>query len=120
MQRAAGLESSQGKVTVLLPSRSSRSSLGAGISSPLLGKDPALADAQQMDTKGLRTLALSSLEQRRLRGDLTAPYRFLRRASADGAPDLFSHGSSNKMCGKVLKLHQGRFRLDIRKHFFTA
>jgi len=90
------------------------------MSSPLLGKDPSLADAQQMDAKWLRTLGLSSWEKRRLRGHIIAPYRFLRRASADGAPDLFSHGSSNKMCGKVLKLHQGRFRLDIRKHFFTA
>ncbi|KAK4816598.1 LOW QUALITY PROTEIN: hypothetical protein QYF61_018646, partial [Mycteria americana] len=58
----------------------------------------------------LRTLGLSSLEKRRLRGDLIALYSFLRRGSGEGSADLFSLGS---MTG------HGRFRVDIRKHFFT-
>ena len=46
----------------------------------------------------LRTASLSSLEKRRLKGDLIALYGFLRRGSAEGGADLFSLGSSDRMC----------------------
>ena len=67
----------------------------------------------------LRALGLTSLEERRLRGNLLALYSFLRRGSGEGGAELFSLGSSARTCGNSPKLHQGKFRLDIRKRFFT-
>ncbi|PKU43025.1 hypothetical protein llap_6660 [Limosa lapponica baueri] len=66
----------------------------------------------------LRTLDLSSLEERSPRGDLIALCTFLRRESGEGGADLFSLGSSYRTRGNGSKLHQGRFRLDIKNHFF--
>jgi len=68
----------------------------------------------------LRTLGLSSLEKRRLKGDLTTVYRFLRRGGGEGGDELFLLGSSGRTPGNGSKLHQGRrFRPDIRELFFT-
>ena len=55
----------------------------------------------------LRTASLSSLEKRRLKGDLIAVYGFLRRGSAEGGADLFSLGSSDRIRGNGSKLCQG-------------
>ncbi|PKU46446.1 hypothetical protein llap_3261 [Limosa lapponica baueri] len=63
-----------------------------------------------------RTLDLSSLEKRRMRGILIALHRFLRR---EGVAELFSLLSRDRTHGNGSKLCQGRFRLHIRKHFFT-
>ena len=57
--------------------------------------------------------------RRRLRGDRVALCSFLRRGSGEGGAGLFSLGSSDRMRGNGSRLHQGRFSLDIRKHFFT-
>jgi len=67
----------------------------------------------------LRTLGLSGLEKRGPRADLIALYSPLRRGHGEGGAELFSLVSSDRTHGSSSKLHQGRFRLDIRKHFFT-
>jgi len=70
--------------------------------------------------KQQRTLGLSSLEQKRLRGDLIALYSFLRRGCGKRGVNLFSLVSRDRVHGNGLELHQGRFRFDIEKHFFTG
>ena len=46
-------------------------------------------------------------------------YSFLRRGSGGAGADIFSLVTSDGTRGNGVKLRQGRFRMDIRKRFFT-
>jgi len=65
-------------------------------------------------------LGLFSLEERRLRGHLTAAFQYLKGAYKKAGDRHFTRICSDRTRRNGFQLKEGRFRLDIRKKFFTV
>jgi len=64
-------------------------------------------------------LGLLSLENKRVQGDLIAAFQCLKGAYRTDGEGLFTRVCSDRTRGNGSKRKEGRFRLDIRKKFFT-
>ena len=69
--------------------------------------------------KRLRELGMFSLEKRRLWGDLIVPFLFLKGSYKKEGDGLFTPVDNDRTKGNGLKLKEVRFRLEIRRKFFT-
>jgi len=59
------------------------------------------------------------VEQSRLRGELIAAFQYLKGAYRKEGDNLSSKVCSDRTRSNGFELREGRFRLDIRKKFFT-
>ena len=69
--------------------------------------------------EGMRELRFFILKNRRLRGDLIEAFHYLQGTSKKEGDKLLSRACSDRTKSNGFKLKEGRFRLDIRKKFFT-
>ena len=59
------------------------------------------------------------MEKRMVWGDLIAAFQYLKGAYKQEGSQLFTRVDNGKTRGNGFKLKEGRFRLNIRRKFFT-
>ncbi|XP_077985324.1 uncharacterized protein LOC144439968 [Glandiceps talaboti] len=67
----------------------------------------------------LEALSLTTLEQRRLRGDLIQVFRFLKGFDKIDQSVLFTYHPTSRTRRHSLKIFKPTVRLNIRKYFFS-
>ena len=65
-------------------------------------------------------MQLFSLEERRLQGDVTAAFQYLKGACQKDGHRLFTRTCKDRTSINDFILKEGRFILDIRKKFLTV
>ena len=65
-------------------------------------------------------MGLFSLEKRRLWGDFIVAFQYLKGAYRKDGEGLFIRECRDRTRANGFKLKEGRFRLDVRKKFFTV
>ena len=69
--------------------------------------------------EGLKELGLFILQKRKFWGDITVAFQYIKRACKQEGDQHFMWSDSDRTRGNGLKLKEGRFRLAVRKIFFT-
>ena len=91
--------------------------------SPTAWHSPGRADCDAGHVYSSSTRAAAalcfSLEKTRLQGDLTAAFQYLKGAYKQEGSQLSERVDNGRTRRNVFKLKEGRFRLDVRRKFFT-
>jgi len=66
-----------------------------------------------------RVLGLFILEKKKLQGDLTGAFQYSKGAYKKDGDKRFSRACCNRTRGNGFKLEHGRYRLAVRRKFFT-
>ena len=68
----------------------------------------------------LKKLGMFSLENRKLRGNMIALFKYLKGCYTEVGKDLFSIIPEWRTCNNGLKLNEAIFQLNIRRNFLTV